>query len=235
MKKRILIVEDNFIIAEDIKYMLQSFGYFVVAIVDKAEKALSILKTEQVDLIIIDIIIKGDLSGIDFAEIVVANYNIPFIYLTSNSDKATIEKAIQFKPKAYIVKPFVELDIFTNVRLALEQDFESSTKKIIPTLIFKVDGLFVKILASEILFVKSDGNYVRIRTINKEYLTRMSFKELLLLVTNFSFSKIHKSYVVNLANVVSFGADLVVIDGHKLPLGRSYKKAFISAMQEQKN
>lgn len=233
MQKRILIVEDNFIIAEDIKSLLESFGYFVVAIVDKAENALAILKTETVNLILIDIVIKGELSGIDLAEIVTANYTIPFVYLTSNSDKATIEKAIIHKPKAYIVKPFNELDIFTNIRLALSEEKETNAKKTSNFFMIKVSGRFVKIAIDDFLFAKADGNYLEITTPKKSYLTRMNFRELLTSAVSERFFKIHKSYVINLANVISFSTESVILQNHSLPLGRVYREPFILHMKKQ--
>ncbi len=232
MTKKILIVEDNLIIAEDIKSLLSSFGYIVVAIVDKASSAIAILKRETIDLIIIDIVIKGDLSGIDLAEIIATNYKIPFIYLTSNSDKATIEKAIQHQPKAYIVKPFNEIDIFTNIRLAMAINKGAEAKKIVTSLMFNIDGQFVKITMTDFLFAQSKGNYLTITTTTKKYITRMSCKELLHVGSDFSFFQIHKSYIVNPINILSYNLNSVSVKGFKLPLGRAYKLAFMAMMNK---
>lgn len=228
-KKNILIVEDNFIIAEDIKQSLVNNGYNVIAIIDNAIEAIEIIKQQKTDLILIDIIIKGDKSGIELAEIVSQNFNVPFVYLTSNTDKATIGKAIKFKPKAYIVKPFTELDILTKIELAFSESDSVYTKEKADAFLIKVSGEYISIITAAFLFAKSDGNYLKIKTVDNTYIARMSFKELLQL--NQSFLQIHKSYVVNTLNITSFTTDSICINKVIIPLGRAFKSSFLKKIK----
>jgi DNA-binding LytR/AlgR family response regulator len=223
MESNILIVEDNFLIAEDLKQSLEKNNFHVVAIVDNAEEAIVALNTYQVNLVMIDIVIKGDNSGIDLAEIIHINYQIPFIYLTSNSDKKTISKALKHQPKAYLLKPFTDIDIFTNVKLALVSNAVNVAKTTIPSIVIKVDGEYVKIKFSDLFYVKSDGNYLKFNTANKEYLTRMNFKEFSKNAPDF-FVQIHKSYYINANLVTFFNKSSVQINAIKLPIGRAYKQ-----------
>jgi DNA-binding LytR/AlgR family response regulator len=223
MESNILIVEDNFLIAEDLKQSLEKNNFHVVAIVDNAEEAIVALNTYQVNLVMIDIVIKGDNSGIDLAEIIHINYQIPFIYLTSNSDKKTISKALKHQPKAYLLKPFTDIDIFTNVKLALVSNAVNVAKTTIPSIVIKVDGEYVKIKFSDLFYVKSDGNYLKFNTVNKEYLTRMNFKEFSKNAPDF-FVQIHKSYYINANLVTFFNKSSVQINAIKLPIGRAYKQ-----------
>ena len=103
--KNILIVEDDLIIAEDIKTTIEKLGHNVIDIVVRADNAIEILNSHKVDLILLDITIKGGLNGIDLAEIVNQQFNIPFIYLTSHADPKTVTKAIKTAPQGYVVKP----------------------------------------------------------------------------------------------------------------------------------
>lgn len=226
MDTNILIIEDNYLVAEDLKQSLEKNNFNVVAIVDNAEEAIIALKTFAVDLVLIDIVINGKISGIELAEIIHLNYQIPFIYVTSNSDKKTISKALVHKPQSYIIKPFTEIDIFTNVQLALDSKKEVVTQTNqtdTTSMMIKVDGNFVKIKFDALLFVKAEGNYLKFETQEKEYVTRMKLKECSDLMPIF-FVQIHKSYIVNTNFITFFNAKLVHVTNAKLPVGRAYKE-----------
>ena len=101
-----LIVEDEAIIALEIKLCLRKAGHEVMGLAVCSEEALSNLERNHVDLVLIDISINGRMDGIQLAEIVSERYGIPFIYLTGNSDEETRKRAMESKPSGYIVKPF---------------------------------------------------------------------------------------------------------------------------------
>ena len=114
-----MIVEDEPAIAIDIAYNLESFGYQVIDAVHTGEDALEILENHEVDLVMLDINIAGGMTGIDLAIRINHKYQIPFIYLTSFSDKSTIAKAASTFPASYLVKPFKEYDIAPAIEVAL--------------------------------------------------------------------------------------------------------------------
>jgi len=120
-KTKILIVEDEAIIAEDLKFMLKSLGYDVIGVAMKYNKAIEILSNTTPDLILLDIILGGAKSGIDLAHEINKNFNIPFIFLTSHADKLTVEQAKATKPLGYLVKPFHKEDIFATLEVAMVQ------------------------------------------------------------------------------------------------------------------
>ena len=116
---RILIIEDEFIIANDLRNILKNLGYDVVAMVDNYQDALEVLKKQSVDLALIDIILKGDKSGIDLAHEIKSTSAIPFIFVTSHTDESTLSKAKSTDPYGYIVKPFEEREILASIEIAL--------------------------------------------------------------------------------------------------------------------
>ena len=116
---KILIVEDNVIIADDMQSMLEEIGYEIVDNVIVYEQAVEVLKNKEVDLVLIDIILASDKTGIDLGKHIRENYNIPFIFVTSNSDRATVENAKTVKPNGYLVKPFEQQDLYTSIEIAL--------------------------------------------------------------------------------------------------------------------
>lgn len=115
----VLIVEDEPLIAQDIKMFLDNIDFSVAGIAHNSTRALDYLANRNPDAVLLDISIKGDKDGIDLAEIINEKYKIPFIYLTSHSDKMTVERAKHTLPYGYIVKPFDERDLLTSLEMAV--------------------------------------------------------------------------------------------------------------------
>lgn len=124
MPKKIIIIEDEALIAIEIESTLTLLGYHVVGKAMNGDRALDLFANTKCDLIMLDISIKGTLSGIDLAKIVRNKYHVPFIFLTSYSDKSTLDKVKETNPYGYIVKPFNESDLRSTIELALHK-FES--------------------------------------------------------------------------------------------------------------
>ncbi len=116
---KILVVEDEVIVARDIADMLKSQGYDVPAIALSGEQAIQ--KTEQIqpDLVLMDIVLKGDVDGIEAAEQIRHRFDIPVIYLTAYTDAQTVKRAKITEPFGYITKPFDKRELYTNIEMAL--------------------------------------------------------------------------------------------------------------------
>jgi DNA-binding LytR/AlgR family response regulator len=229
--KNILIVEDELLIAEDIKTTIEELGYNVLAIVASAAKAIEILNTQNVDLILLDITIKGDINGVVLAEIVNQQFNVPFIYLTSHSDPKTVTEAIKTAPQGYVVKPYSDSDLYTSIALAFENKKEetntlsSNTDK--DHLFLKIDGLYHKLFYENIVYFRAAGNYIEVHQTDKKYLVRKTFKTLSELIPASVFVQTHKSYILNRQKITTFTTKLVYINQQEFVLGRVYAKAFI--------
>ncbi len=104
--KRIIIVEDEGIVAMDISKCLSSMGYEIAFVADSGEKMLEQLKTRPADLILMDVELKGSLNGLETAKLVKENNNIPIVFLTAFEDDATIAKIQELSTDGYLVKPF---------------------------------------------------------------------------------------------------------------------------------
>ncbi|MGD2244935.1 MAG: PAS domain S-box protein [Candidatus Aminicenantes bacterium] len=120
-KKKILIVEDERIVAEDIKTKLESVGYAVAGIVSSGEGSLKKAKTLQPDLVLMDIILEGKMDGMEATAQILSRFNIPVVYLTAYSDERTLKKAKVTEPFGFIIKPFEAQDLFTAIEMALYQ------------------------------------------------------------------------------------------------------------------
>ncbi len=118
-KKKILVVEDEFITASALRVCLEGMGCTVVGTAYTGEQAVKAATEHKPDLILMDIILKGEMSGITAADIIQKQYDIPVIYLTGQSDEATINHALKSEPFGYIVKPFDEKNLKSNIMMAL--------------------------------------------------------------------------------------------------------------------
>ncbi len=116
---RVLIIEDEMLIARDLNRIVENSGFQVVKICYNSDRALDALEMEDYDIILIDIHLKGSKDGIELAEIISQKFKKPFIFITSYADKKTIDRAKLTQPSGYIVKPFTQNDVFSNIEVAI--------------------------------------------------------------------------------------------------------------------
>ena len=117
--ERILIVEDEKIIAIDLQRRLERFGYSVVGMAGEGEAAVSLALELSPDIILMDIMLAGKMDGIEAAKAIKAAKDIPFIFLTAYTDEKTLERAKEVEPYGYILKPFKERELYTTIDIAL--------------------------------------------------------------------------------------------------------------------
>ena len=119
MSKKLLIVEDEFVIAQDLKMTVTSLGYGVIGVAKSAVEAITILDGEKPDLILLDIKIIGKVNGVELAKLIEKEYHVPYLFVTSYADTSTLNKIKETNPVGYVLKPFDKRDI----RVALEMSF----------------------------------------------------------------------------------------------------------------
>lgn len=244
---RILIVEDNVIIADDMQSMLEEIGYEIVDNVIVYEQAEEVLKTQQVDLVLIDIILASDKTGIDLGKHIRENYDIPFIFVTSNSDRATVENAKTVKPNGYLVKPFEQQDLYTSIEIALsnftygvsgiekqeansEEDVPMSNSVLKDSIFVKKQHLYYRIQFGDIQFIKADNVYLEVNTIDKKFLVRSPLKDYLEKLPKKKFYRAHKSYIVNVDHIDAINSKDIMINNNLIPISKDFKEFIISAM-----
>jgi PAS domain S-box-containing protein len=119
LKSRIFIIEDDAIEAMDIKINLESMGYEVLGVAGSGKEALQKLSQSKPDLVLIDIVIKGAMNGVEVAHKIKNEFDLPFIYLTSHSEETTMEKAKITEPFGYVIKPFDVTELKYTIEIAL--------------------------------------------------------------------------------------------------------------------
>lgn len=118
---RILIVEDEHIVAMGIKRMLKGLGYTVTGVASSGKDAISKAESTFPDLILMDIMLKGELDGVEAAKEIKEHFDVPIVYLTAYSDSNILERVKKTGPFGYIVKPFDEKDLHSNIEIALHR------------------------------------------------------------------------------------------------------------------
>lgn len=116
---KILVVEDELIVALDLRNSLRSMGYDVVATAYSGEEAIQEAAEKTPDLVLMDIRLRGSLDGVEAARQISTNFDIPIIYLTASADKATIERVKTTQPLGYLIKPFKQKDLNTTIEITL--------------------------------------------------------------------------------------------------------------------
>ena len=244
---KILIVEDNVIIADDMQSMLEEIGYEIVDNVIVYEQAVEVLKNNEIDLVLIDIILASDKTGIDLGQHIRDNFNIPFIFVTSNSDRATVENAKSVKPNGYLVKPFEQQDLYTSIEIALSNfDYSTDTSgsavaatagegvvgnSVLKDSIFvKKQHLYYRIQFDDICFIKADNVYLEVNTADKKFLVRSPLKDYLQKLPKNKFYRAHKSYIVNVDHIDAVNSKDIMINDTLIPISKDFKEFIISAM-----
>jgi len=231
--KKILIVEDELIIASDIEMTLQELGYQVTAIVDNAEDALNSIKNNKPDLVLLDINLEGDTDGIMLAEDINNHFQIPFVFLTSNTDPLTINRVKRTHPAGFIVKPFSDKDLQSNIEIALYSKANDKQENKKMNAFFIKDGSsLIKIKPEELMFVQADDNYTRFFTTSDEHLISATLKKASEKLPENIFVRIHRSYIININFIDRIQDGYVFIAKHRMSIGRSYHESFFNRISK---
>jgi DNA-binding LytR/AlgR family response regulator len=238
-KTSILIVEDESIVAKDIQMSLRKLGYNVVAICSNGEDAIRAAEEYMPELVLMDIMLKGNMSGIEAAEQIRSRFTIPIIYLTAYADESTLSKAKITEPYGYIIKPFKEIDLRTSIEMALykhqkesdvrkERDFLYSiveNKESTDIIFVKSNSRLVKVRTKDIYFIEALKDYVVINTSNARYTIHSTMKDIEKKLSPNEFVRVHRSFIVRIDKIVSIESPNLMLEDEKkpIPIGGSYK------------
>lgn len=223
----ILIIEDELLIAEMLREMLQDLGYKVAGVAASYEQALRYLNESiTIDLCFVDINLQSKHNGFDVARELELKYRIPFVFLTSYSDRQTISEAAALKPEAYLIKPFSPPDLLTTIEIIRARRTESASPAPPELIVIKDGPLTIRLNVSEVMWLKSDNVYVEVKTATKTHLVRSTLEGFLSEFPSRSFVRVHRSYVVNLSHVQAVSGKTILIGADKIPLSRSHRDDF---------
>ena len=240
---KLLIVEDDMIIAAKISMQLTNLGYEVTGIVPRGEEAILHVEENKPDIVLLDINLKGALDGIETARIIHRNSDMPIIFITANTDEATFNRAKETRPYAFINKPIKNIDLQRAIELTISRIAEQQTATIEQQLTEDMpfilsDRIFVrhkdnmvKIFIEDILYIEAERNYCRIFTKNKEYLLSTTLKIMEDKLPARYFIRVHRSFIVNLAQVDEVAENHVIIALKAIPLSHTLRDELLKRIQ----
>lgn len=235
---RILIVENESLVAMDMERMLLQLGYTVLPHVNSYDDAIQQLNTTKPDLVLLDINLNETKTGIDLSLKLQQDYKIPFIYITSHSDKTTMQQALVTRPNGYLLKPFDADDLYAAIEVAMSNfngsasnNSDDSALLCKDALFIKTDKNFVRVEINDICWVESEHNYLYIVSQKGKHIIRSNFKDFQQNIPSAKFIQVHKSYMINLDKVEAFSHTDITINGKEIPLSRMYKDEFFACMK----
>ena len=236
----VLVVEDESIGSKDIQHSLKKRGYNVVGAAATGEQAVKLSVDTQPDIILMDIMLKGEMNGIEAATQIRQETNIPVIFLTAYADESTLSKAKVTQPYGYIIKPFKEIDIHTSIEMALykhkkeaevlkERDLlfslvenQGGTNDL---LFVKSNSRLVKLRISDIYYIEALKDYVVINTLSARYTVHSTMKDIEGKLPENEFARVHRSFIVRIDKIVAIEQPNLILENDKkvIPVGGSYK------------
>lgn len=241
MSKKIMIIEDEPIIALDISQRLELAGYMVQCTCSNAQEALTILKKQLPDMIIMDINLNDTIDGIQLANIINQDFGIPFIYLTAYYDKITQQRAKKTEPYAFLVKPYNDIELQMSIDLAFDRfakekdliikDLNSAEKTLINFHEHSYNEFFMKTGNQEFQKVNIEHiNYIEAYDIysyfymgSKKLLVNISLKEIEIKLKKTCLIRIHRSFIINIKKLDLIKGNIAIVKDKEIPIGGSYK------------
>ena len=234
--KKIFLIEDEWVHAEDIRITLEELGYEWLGSTAEGFDAMEKIAELAPDLVLVDLNLNGAFSGINIAKTIKEKFGLPFIFVTSYLDEETIRKCYEVGPLAYLHKPINKGDLKAAL-LKLEY-LENSIPEndIIQSsdleIMIRVGKNLKPIKKKDILMLQSDAkNYVKLFTDPKtSYTVKASLNHLESQLISSSFMRVHKEFIINLAAITSVNQQeqVIQVGPFAVPLGKNYRNDFFS-------
>lgn len=240
---RILIVEDEPLIAEDLRGHLAELGYEVVGSCDNALDAMAEIPAARPDLLLLDINLGDGADGVQLAERINAKHKLPFIFVTSHADTGTLERVKAVRPAGFIIKPFDENDLRTQIEIALARyanevevtaapsDVQRNDFVIANSIFIRDKGRLVKLAIDDIQYAEADDNYVTLFTPTKKYVITSTLAAVEEKLKSPHLLRIHRSYLVDTRRITAVEEGYVRLGTLSLPVGKTHKEALMKRIR----
>ena len=233
----ILIVEDDVSFALEIEMQLGELGYADVRTAKSADLADRAIDQRRPDLLLVDILLGEGRSGIELAR-AYESQQLPVIYMTAVTDTDVFREAQHTQPFVYLVKPFDRLTLASSIETAVrtqhtnrEPPADGWTDDLVlrDRIYVKKNNRLERILINDILWIRADGNYCFVQVGDKRFVIKISLRKLLATLPPQFFTQVQKSFAVHLGKVesIDLNTNSLLIAGHTLPMGRSYREDII--------
>ena len=227
---KVLIIEDEVLIAEHLKNYLVGFGFTEVFLAHTKKSAIELIGHLHPGLILLDLHLQQPRDGLDIAKLIDEKGETPYIFITANADILIIQEATHTKASGYITKPIKKADLFASIQIALKSTAKPETS----FLLIKESHANLKLSFDEILYIESSSNYINIFTKTQKVVTRQSLEWAELELPENQFMHIHRSYIVNLRAVQRTNSKSVFIGDTEIPISRANVPKMSEYLQKKK-
>lgn len=237
---KILIVEDEMVIGANLSLQLNGMGFEVCGLLPRGEDVLPYIRSTKPDILLMDIQLKGKLDGIETARLVQAKFDVPIIYLTSNTDKAHFSRAKETRPRAFISKPCKNIDLQRAIELTVEavSNEAKSNSDGVQNQFVLTDRVFVRkrdklmaVAIKDIRYLEADRNYSKLFTDDKQYLLVGTLKSLEDKLPLHHFMRVHRSYIINVSQIDEVGNTHVSVAGKIIPISKEAKAELLKRLR----
>lgn len=237
---KILIAEDDRMIAQNLSNALKYYGYEILGPFTKGEEALEAYHKDNPDLALLDIELQDELDGMEVAKQIKQHEPIPIIFITAMLDDATRAKAKSLNAHAFINKPFHERNLFNAIDLALstfsketrlQEEAKTPDKAIEETKAIKIKDRFylkknekyVRVNIEDVLFIEASGHYIVVQLKKEQILASSNLSAFLSQLQHPDLIRVHRSFAVNLQNIPDFDETFFYFPQKSIPISRGFK------------
>jgi len=235
---KIILVEDNLVQQDLIEMYVQDCGHEIIATYASAEEAKKGISEYKPQLILMDINLEGQKSGVDLAIEIKAQWTIPIIFITSQTELSVLEKVVKNSPIDILIKPIKLEQLKASLMLAeakLNPNLKSteSPKFIIKDnhLIYKNGHLFERTLLADLLFIEGMGNYFSLCYKNEKVTLKGTLTEIEAALPQDQFARVNRSVIVSLSRIKSFNQKRIFMEnGKEFPLSKKVSESLLNRL-----
>ena len=253
---KVLIVEDEVMVARDLMNLLTDWGYCIVDCCKTGEDAIEAFTQHEPDLVLADIQLKGAIDGVETVRRLNEIRKVPIIFITAQADYQTVTRAKMTSPAAYLLKPFHERNLSISLEIALNNFYEQPSDMQLSTacagkngtpsaadvklsadvILSKDDMLFIKqnyrftkFLINDLIYLEADKNYTNMVFKQQKIALRLPLQTVFERLQGNSFIvRVHRSFVVNLQWIEEFSENEIIVAKNKsIPLTAAYREDFL--------
>lgn len=221
MSYKILTIEDDLLIAADLQSKLTQLGYTVLGNARDGKSAIELAAELHPELIIADVMIEGEMDGIDAVSQIYEFLLCPVIYLTANSESSMVKRALATQPAAFLIKPFKISEFAINIDLAVK-NFQSKYAHV-GTLGKVKDSIFVpdkflyhRVYKDDIFCVEADGSYVKVITSKKNYHLTTNLKTFIVQFEHPDFYRVSRKHLINITKVDRINGNMLYLKSDQI-------------------
>ncbi|UXX79534.1 response regulator transcription factor [Reichenbachiella carrageenanivorans] len=235
-KGKVLVVAVEVIIARSIVSKIEQMGFECVGTAIGTAEGLEMIKAEKPDIALLDVDLKGDQNGIELADQLKKELNIPTVFLTTQADQKKVSAA-KTMPYGYVPKSASAQDIFKVIQSAIAQFRTEKTESkrallVKGSLFVKDEYRFVKLKWADMDYIKSDGNYVEIHGQGNRKVIKETLKNIEMKLPKDTFFKTHRSYLVNIEKIQSIGGTSIRVGEEELPIVKRRRDELLSLLMD---